>query len=47
MKYAYFPGCKIPFYQEQYGTATRAVLARQHRALRKLRDLMGGDDDER
>ena len=23
------------------------VLARQHRALRKLRDLMGGDDDER
>jgi heterodisulfide reductase subunit B len=28
MKFAYFPGCKIPYYQEQYGTATRAVLAK-------------------
>jgi len=28
MKFAYFPGCKIPYYQEQYGTATRAVLSR-------------------
>jgi len=26
MKYAFFPGCKIPFYLEQYGSATGAVL---------------------
>jgi len=28
MRYAYFPGCKIPFYQPSYGRSTRAVLAR-------------------
>jgi heterodisulfide reductase subunit B2 len=28
MKFAFFPGCKIPYFLEQYGTATRAVLAR-------------------
>jgi len=28
MKFAYFPGCKIPFYLEAYGRSTRAVLAR-------------------
>ncbi len=27
MKFAFFPGCKIPFYLEQYGLATRSVLA--------------------
>jgi heterodisulfide reductase subunit B len=26
MKYAFFKGCKIPYYLEQYGTSTRAVL---------------------
>ncbi len=26
MKFAFFKGCKIPFYLEQYGTSTRAVL---------------------
>lgn len=26
MRYAFFPGCKIPFHLEQYGLATRAVL---------------------
>jgi len=28
MKFAFFPGCKIPFYLEAYGRSTRAVLAR-------------------
>jgi heterodisulfide reductase subunit B len=26
MKFAFFKGCKIPYYLEQYGTSTRAVL---------------------
>ena len=26
MKYAYFPGCKIPYHQPQYDLSTRAVL---------------------
>ncbi len=26
MKYAYFPGCKIPYYVPQYGAATKAVF---------------------
>ena len=26
MSYAFFPGCKIPYYLPHYGTATRAVL---------------------
>jgi len=28
MRFAYFPGCKIPFYQPFYGRSVRAVLAR-------------------
>jgi len=30
MKYAFFKGCKIPYYLEQYGTSTRAVLKTFH-----------------
>ena len=26
MKFAFFPGCKIPYYLEHYGAASRAVL---------------------
>ena len=26
MKFAYFPGCKIPFYADSYGRASKAVL---------------------
>jgi len=28
MRYAYFPGCKIPYYVPHYGQSSRAVLAR-------------------
>ena len=27
MRFAFFPGCKIPFYLKEYGLATRSVLA--------------------
>lgn len=27
MRYAYFPGCKIPFYLPHYGVATQALMA--------------------
>lgn len=27
MRFAFFPGCKIPFYLNEYGQATRSVLA--------------------
>jgi len=27
MKFAFFPGCKIPYYLEHYATATKAVLS--------------------